>query len=102
MPYLFTPPGLPVRVGDANTFFLTLTFGRSLLKESGLYRQVLDPSDEEVAAAEIAYLGGHIYAISDDEAAALTLAGYAEGITSISLGSGFGEGPYGATPYGGA
>lgn len=88
--------------------------GVSLLREDGIYRQIESPTDEEVDAAERAYLGGHIYSITDDDVAALTAAGYGdwiwegEGPPPVIPGdpgtpgsSGYGMGPYGAGPYGG-
>lgn len=49
----------------------------ALLKTGGFYREVVNPTNEEIAAADIAYLGGHIYQVTPDEAAALNAAGYA-------------------------
>lgn len=49
----------------------------ALLKNDGFYREVVNPTNEEIAAADIAYLGGHIYQVTSDEAAALNAAGYA-------------------------
>jgi len=47
---------------------LSITRGVSLLKESGVYRQVDGPSAEEIANADITYLGGHVYEIDAGEA----------------------------------
>ncbi len=76
--YLLTPPGRLERTGINHPLFgrMSLTRGVSLLKENGVYRQVENPSPEEAAAADIAYLGGHSYEVSSAEAAALTAAGY--------------------------
>jgi len=59
--------------------------GISVLKVGGLYRQVEGPLDEDVAAAEIAYLGGYRYPIDEAERLALVAAGYGEFITEERL-----------------
>lgn len=53
-----------------------LPCGRTVLKNSGIYTTLDNPTVDQVNSADIAYLGGHIYYISDAEAAALTAAGY--------------------------
>lgn len=50
--------------------------GVSLLKTNGTYRQVEGPTDEDMAAADITYLGGHTYTVTRAEGAELTEAGY--------------------------
>ena len=50
--------------------------GRSVLKNNGVYTTLDGPTVDQVNSADIAYLGGHIYEITDAEAAALTAAGY--------------------------
>lgn len=50
--------------------------GRTVLKEDGVYRTVDTPTISEVNAADIAYLGGHVYQVSDEEADSLRAAGY--------------------------
>ena len=50
----------------------------TLLKTGGVYSQQRNPSDEQLSAADVAYLGGYTYTISDGEAAALTSAGYGD------------------------
>ena len=52
--------------------------GISVLKENGFYRQVRFPSDEEIAAADITYLGGYDHTVSDAEANSLRAAGYTD------------------------
>lgn len=101
MTKLFRPPGRDVRVGSAETFFITMTYGQSLLKENGLYRQVIDPGDDELTAADIAYLGGHDYLVTDAEADALTVAGYGSSLSvpGAVLG-GYGDGLFGEGIYG--
>lgn len=83
--YLFTSPGRLERTGVNHSLFgrMSLKRGVSLLKEAGAYRQVTDPTAEEVASADVAYLGGYEYEIDDAEAAALTAAGYGEWVTEV-------------------
>lgn len=50
--------------------------GISLLKTAGAWQQVRFPTQEDVWAAEKAYLGGRIYEITSAEAEDLAAAGY--------------------------
>ena len=74
----FSPPGRLEHWPVMHPLFgrLSIMRGVSLLKESGVYRQTSEPLDEEIAAAEITYLGGHVYEIDAAEVAALTAGGY--------------------------
>lgn len=58
--------------------------GQTVLKQDGFYTTYLlnDVSDELIAAADAAYVGGRDYVISTEEAADLTSAGYGSYITS--------------------
>lgn len=114
MAYLFIPPGRVEHHGTHPLFGrLTLNRGMSLVKTGGYYRQVSNPSDEDVAAAEVFYLGGHVYTVSDTAAADLRAAGYGEWLSPVvgpnppDPGGGtetsglYGEDEYGAGAYGG-
>lgn len=80
--HLFTPPGRIERRGTHRLFGrLPLVQGVSLLRENGLYRQVEAPTDEEVSAAEVVYLGGRVYHITDAEMYDLSNAGYGQWIS---------------------
>lgn len=74
----FSPPG----VLESHGRFTRLHRGVSLLKLGGSWRQVREPSGEQLAVAETIYLGGYRYEISDSEAVDLTNAGYGEWVTS--------------------
>jgi hypothetical protein len=90
--YLFNPPGRVERRGEHHFFGrLRLTQGLSLLKVDGFYRQVQDPSAEDVEAAQAAYLGGHRCLVSNAEATLLNSAGYGDWLTEV----GYGTGAYG-------
>jgi len=79
---------------------MSIAQGLSLVKRhDGTYYQVENPSEEEVQANRLLYLGGHIYWISPTEAASLTAAGYGQWIVTSS---GYGDGEYGSGDYGGA
>lgn len=101
--YLLTTPFIEVPDRGVGIFRRT-TFrqGVSLLKEAGFYRQVDGPTDEEIAAADIAYLGGHRYLVSDAEAGLLTVAGYGANVELIDAygWDDYGEGLYGVDDYG--
>lgn len=80
-------------------FYIPVSF--ALLKKDGFYTLVETPADEDVAAADLAYLSGHTYYISDTEAAALTAAGYGNFLSlPPSTGEGYGLGTYGVGVYG--
>lgn len=83
--YIFTPPTVKRRLHPPphDDFLRRLYVDRSLtvLKEDGFYRQVEDPTDEEVAAADIAYPGGRRYVVDESERDALVEAGYGSRIT---------------------
>lgn len=97
----FSPPGRLERRGNHPLFGrLSRPVGVSLLKEDGFYRQVENPSNEEVAAAEEAFLGGFRYEITSAQADALTLAGYGDWVSGDVLVT-YGDGLYGAGNYGG-
>lgn len=86
MAYAFTPPTRTLRPGRtpglSRLFARThLEVGVSVLKESGFYSEVIEPTAERVTAAQVAYLGGRSYTISPTERAALIAAGYGAYIT---------------------
>lgn len=80
MPY-FTPPVVnrPAESNRGDRLFcrLNIPVGLTVLKSaSGGYELVEDYSPEQLDAAVVAYIGGHVYEVSDDEANSLTAAGY--------------------------
>lgn len=75
----FTPPTVLVRLDTPHRLFSrkSLPTGVTVLKSPlGSYTQTQNPTPEQIDAAAVAYLGGHVYPVSDTEAAALTAAGY--------------------------
>ena len=74
----FTPPSVLGRSQTYDFFFerIRILYGQTVLKFGTSYRTVTDPAAEDIDAADIAYLGGHTYPITDTEAAELTAAGY--------------------------
>ena len=78
---VFTPPFIHIRDKSSMAFHFPGTdIGITVLKEGTSYRQVSNPTHEEVTAATIAYLGGRSYTVDTAEAAALTAAGYGANI----------------------
>ena len=81
---IFKPPTVDQPpLGDNRLFFrYSLTRGESVLKrQDGTFYTKQYPSQVEMEAAAIAYLGGHEYQITQAEADALTAAGYGANIT---------------------
>ena len=78
MAYKFIPP--TVEEGPAGDNILhyryKLTRGITVVKEAGVYRQTRYPFAEELADADLYYLGGHEYEVDATEKAALEAAGY--------------------------
>jgi hypothetical protein len=56
-----------------------LPAGLTVLKKAGVYTQHRTPDPALVAAADVVYVGGHVYQVDDAEAAALQAAGYTTG-----------------------
>lgn len=79
----FTPPTRVEYFGGLHPLWrrMSLLVGTTVLNEGGFYRQVEEPTDEEVAGADAAYLGGRSYTVTQDEADDLTAAGYGEWVT---------------------
>lgn len=79
-----------------------LTRGVSVLEgPPGTYRTVRFPTQDELAAATAAYLGGHVYEVDADTRAALIAAGI--GVTADNFStpfSGFGAGGFGEGAFG--
>jgi hypothetical protein len=85
--YVFVPPTTKLHYGDWRTQPLMsrvgIPTGATVLKTAGFY--TIDwgsPSQADINAADVTYLGGHEYIISATEAAALTAAGYGANITT--------------------
>jgi len=63
--------------------FYKLERGITVLKNNGVYTLERYPLSSQVTDADIAYIGGHVYTVDDDEAAALTAAGFEEYLTEL-------------------
>lgn len=81
--YTFTPPYADTRVLVDSALWSRVPnpVSVSVLKNDGFYAEVSNPTDEDVRTADAAYIGGHIYRVTADEANALTDAGYGEWVT---------------------
>jgi hypothetical protein len=64
--------------------FYTLPRGITILKINGKYYEERYPLSSDVKEADIAYVGGHVYMVTDSEAANLIAAGYEEYLTEIN------------------
>jgi hypothetical protein len=86
MAYVFTPPTrterLPLR-SATNGLFKRMSWqvGVTVLKEGGFYRQVIEPTPEEIEAADAAYPGRAQLHDHHRERDALVAAGYGSYIT---------------------
>jgi len=79
MAYRFTTPTILEEMeSDGHPLFskIKIPKGITVLKEGSVYIQVRYPSAEEVAAADIAYIGGYSYEVTLAEKTALEAAGY--------------------------
>lgn len=96
---VFVTPVEARYLSDTHPFYRRVPYyvGTTVLKEDGVYRQVVgDVLPEEIDAADMVYLGGHEYVVDENEAAELIAAGYGIYIKY----SGFGSGFYGMGYYG--
>lgn len=79
---------------------LTYPEGQNLLVTGATYRLSQFPTDEELATADTAYLGGHIYNVTDAVASQLSAAGFGAGLFSDGSTPPTFDGTYGSGPYG--
>ena len=102
MPYLFAPPTQSLPAGrDRLWSRFHYQSGLALIKSGGFYSQPADVvADEDIAAGDATYLGGHVYLVSDSEAADLTAAGYGAYLSIPPASTGYGQGRFGAGAYG--
>lgn len=98
---LFMPPTIERPLGtDRLWSHFHFNVGQALLKKDGFYTLAEVVTDEDFAAADIGYLGGHVYEVSDSEARDLADAGYGDWLSVPPAVSGYGSGAYGAGSYG--
>ena len=78
MAYRFTTPTISEGPAGEGRLFsrYRLVRGVSILKIDGVYYELRNPSSEEVASAQAAYIGGYSYDVSAGEKAGLEAAGY--------------------------
>lgn len=76
--WLFRPPTVdegPASWNDPLFLRVKLARGITVLETDGVYSAVRFPAQDEIAAADAAYLGGHEYTVTDAVKAALIAAG---------------------------
>ena len=78
MAYRFTTPTVSEGPAGEGRLFerFRLVRGITVLKIDGEYYEIRFPSQEETQAAEIAYIGGYSYEVSEAEKASLEAASY--------------------------
>ena len=79
MTFIFTTPTILEELeGDYHPLFsrIKIPKGITVLKTGSTYTEVRYPSQEEVDAADIAYIGGYSYEVDSTEKAALEAVGY--------------------------
>lgn len=79
MAYRFTTPTVLEELeGEYHPLFsrIKIPKGITVLKIDGSYHEVRYPAEEEVTAADIAYIGGYSYEVDETEKVALEAAGY--------------------------
>lgn len=83
--WLFRTPTVEEGPAGLDPLFhrVKLTRGVSVLNNSGTYTAVRWPTQDEIAAATVAYQGGHEYVVDDATKAALIAAGI--GITNANF-----------------
>jgi hypothetical protein len=97
----------PASWGDRLFIRVKLARGITVLEgPPGAYRLIRFPTQDEIAAASFAYMGGHDYDVDDSTKAALIAAGI--GVTDanfstaqVQTGPGFGSGGFGEGGFGG-
>lgn len=87
MPYQFRPPGYelkPVRAGRLLSRF-RFPYAYSVIKRGASYENVISPGIDlfQDPNIDFIYQGGHVYDVSDEEAALLTAAGYGDNLTVV-------------------
>jgi hypothetical protein len=78
MAYRFTTPTVSEGPAGEGRLFeqFRLVRGITVLKIDGEYFEIRFPSSEETQAADIAYIGGYSYEVTEGEKASLEAAGY--------------------------
>ena len=80
MSYVFTPPTYELKPVNAGRLLSRYrwTYAYSVLKRGSSYESVISPSIDLFTdpSIDFIYQGGHVYPITDEEAALLIAAGY--------------------------
>jgi len=86
MSYTFTPPVTKEAPAGFGALFWRYPINRadSLLMTNGVVTRNRTFEVSEVTAAEYAYIGGHVYTISQKERDQLIAAGYGATITTVA------------------
>lgn len=95
MPYTFSPPSFATGevfapgMDEASRrlfgHFAPHRRGYTVRKVGDTYVQTTEAYSEDLTSADVLYMGGHTYVVSDDEAADLIAAGYGDNVASALL-----------------
>ena len=70
--------------GTTNPFLTDIPRGVTLIVKDGIVEETLYPYQNTLADADYYFLGGHVYTVTDDQAAVLIAAGYGDYLTPIA------------------
>lgn len=85
MPYTFTPPTVDETPAGFGRLFWRYRIARadSILINGTVVTRLRTPGVDQILEADYAYVGGHIYPISDAERTILINAGYSDNIHTV-------------------
>jgi hypothetical protein len=86
MPYLLIPPIVMEGPAGGGPLFERFKIPRGvslLVSAAGGVTEVRYPTEDDLAAADVAYIGGHEYYLSDEDAQPLITAGFASCLTPV-------------------
>jgi hypothetical protein len=70
--------------GTTNPYITDVPRGYSLLVTGTTVTEIQTPSQDQLAAADYYFLGGHEYTVSQGQATVLTNAGYGDYLTPVA------------------
>lgn len=72
------------QTGPTNPFLTDIARGVTLIVKDGIVEATLYPYQNTLADADFYFLGGHVYTVTDEQAAILIAAGYGDYLTPIA------------------
>jgi|TARA_R110000868_G_scaffold326207_4_gene587187 hypothetical protein len=84
MSKIFRGPTYKYRPGrEYDLWFVSYPIGKSVVKDSGVWKTMVVPQDSKLATYDRVLRGGYDNVITDDEATELTAAGYGDYIFNV-------------------